>query len=165
MRKRISDKKLVEGIAFPDYIQREKVKDTHFRSFEKDYKTRDFLLLLILTVAVSLIVVRLFSLQIVSGAYYRGLSDGNRIKTVSIHAPRGIIFDRNAVPLVFNIPGFREIVNGKTRLLSTDEALTLLAKGKKDLEIDSLRSYPYRDIFVHVVGYISRISKEEVDRP
>jgi penicillin-binding protein 2 len=108
---------------------------------------------------------RLFFLQVIQGYYYRYLSDNNRTKTVTIHAPRGIILDRNGVPLVYNLPGFRENVNGKTVQIPQDEALGLIAAGKNDLEIDSLRSYPYKDAFAHVLGYVGQISKEELADP
>ena len=149
------------GAAFPENIRTEKLsKRTH--SYGKNYAIRSFLLPSILFLAIGILIVRLFFLQISFGTYYRHLSDNNRIKTVVIHAPRGIIFDRNGNSLVFNVPGFRQEVNGKTRLLEQEEALNLLAKGKKDLEVDSLRSYPYKDTFAHVIGYIGQISKEEL---
>jgi penicillin-binding protein 2 len=67
--------------------------------------------------------------------------------------------------LVFNLPGFRENVNGKTVLIPQDQALSLIAAGKKDLEIDSLRSYPYKQDFAHVLGYVGQISKDELADP
>ncbi len=149
------------GAAFSENIKTERLRGrTH--SYGKNYAIRSFLLPSILFLAISILIIRLFFLQISLGSYYRHLSDNNRIKTVIIHAPRGIIFDRNGSPLVFNVPGFREVVNGKTRLLGQEEALNLLAKGRKDLEVDSLRSYPYKDAFAHVLGYIGQISKDEL---
>ncbi len=149
------------GAAFGENIKTERLSK-RTNSYGKNYAIRSFILPSILFLAIGILIIRLFFLQISLGAYYRHLSDNNRIKTVIIHAPRGIIFDRNGSPLVFNVPGFREIVNGKTRLLGQEEALNLLAKGRKDLEIDSLRSYPYKDVFAHVLGYIGQISKEEL---
>lgn len=121
----------------------------------------------ILIAGVILLVARLFFLQILQGNNYRNLSDANRTRTIPIHAPRGIIFDRNGVPLVFNVPGFREVPVGtslenKTKLLGGDAALKLLSEGKTDLEIDSLRNYPYKDAIAHVLGYIGQISAEEL---
>jgi penicillin-binding protein 2 len=37
-----------------------------------------------------------------------------------------------------------------------------LSQGKTNLEIDSLRNYPYKDATAHVLGYIGQISKEEL---
>jgi penicillin-binding protein 2 len=56
-------------------------------------------------IAVFLIIcLRLVQLQVFEGDKYRKLSEGNRLKIVSTPAPRGIIYDRNGVPLVKNIP-------------------------------------------------------------
>jgi penicillin-binding protein 2 len=109
-----------------------------------------------------LLVGRLFFLQVIKGDSYRKLSDSNRTRTIPIHAPRGIIFDRQGVPLVFNTPGFREEVGGKTELVGRDDALKLLSEGKTNLEIDSLRNYPYKDAIAHVLGYIGQISEDEL---
>lgn len=49
---------------------------------------------------------RLGYLQVVQGNYYERLAEGNRIRLIPIMAPRGIIYDRNGVPLVSNRPGF-----------------------------------------------------------
>jgi len=151
------------GVAFPDYITSEKPKHGVRRFFDtKHSKMRTPLLPFFLVLLVLIVLCRLFILQIMQGSYYRNLSDSNRIRTVVVHAPRGIIFDRNRVPLTFNVPGFRETVKDKTRLIDSEEAIALIAKGKKDLEIDALRSYPYKDIFAHVIGYIGQISQEEL---
>ena len=99
---------------------------------------------------------------VTQGAYFQNLSNNNRIRTEIIHAPRGTIFDRNGKPLVYNVPGYRETINGKTKLLTQQEAVPLLAKGDKNLEIDSLRNYPYKDISSHVLGYLGQISPEEL---
>ncbi len=105
---------------------------------------------------------RVIYLQIIRGSYYSSLANANRVRTSVIHAPRGIIFDRNDIPLVFNVPGFRETADGKTRLLDNKDALSIIAGGGKNLEIDSLREYPYKDILAHVIGYIGQISPREL---
>jgi penicillin-binding protein 2 len=153
------------GPAFPDYIRTEKIRRRDKGFLRESYPMRILLITLLLAVAVGILFARLFFLQIIKGHYYRDLSDGNRIRTITIHAQRGIIFDRNGKPLVYNIPGFRQIVNGKTRLIENEEAMSLISSGKKDLEIDSLRSYAYKDIFAHVLGYIGQIFKEELSLP
>ncbi len=149
------------GPAFGDYIKLEK-SQKHQSHFSKNYSVRGYLLPVILVLAVVSIVARLFFLQIIKGVNYRNLSDTNRTRTISIHAPRGIIFDRDGVPLVFNVPGFRQTIGDKTALLDKNEALKLISSGKNNLEIDSLRNYPYNDVIAHVLGYIGQISKEEL---
>src|SRR3989344_3564596 len=149
------------GAAFPDYIHTEKIKRRN-NSWEKTYSIRNYLPLLILVAGVTLIFGRLFFLQVVKGADYRVLSDSNRTKTIEIHAPRGIIFDRNQTPLVFNVPGFRQTINGETKLIDKDRALELISKDNINLEIDSLRNYPFKDVLSHVLGYTGQISSVEL---
>lgn len=53
-----------------------------------------------------ILVVRVGQLQIVEGAYYRGVAEGNRIRIKRIEPQRGIIYDRDLNPLVQNIANF-----------------------------------------------------------
>lgn len=52
--------------------------------------------------AILLLAMRLWQLQILQGGEYRRLSEANRLRIVTMPAPRGIIFDRNNIPLVKN---------------------------------------------------------------
>src|SRR4030042_4156569 len=49
---------------------------------------------------------KVFYLQIVKGGYYKELSRENRIRSITIKAPRGIIFDQHGEKLVNNVPSF-----------------------------------------------------------
>ncbi|MCX6766268.1 MAG: penicillin-binding protein 2 [Candidatus Moranbacteria bacterium] len=49
---------------------------------------------------------RVFYLQIARGGYYSELSRENRVRSIVIKAPRGIIYDRNGEKLVNNVPSF-----------------------------------------------------------
>ncbi len=159
-------KKLKIGAAFADYIITEDYTGSkkHFDGGRSN-DIRWFFLPLIAGIIIVFLLVKLFSLQILNGSYYKKLADNNRTKTVLIHAPRGIIFDRNGVPLVFNIPGFRTSKNGKIHLLTQEDALPFLAQKNNNLEIDSLRQYPYKDSFSHALGYIGQISQQQLKNP
>lgn len=54
----------------------------------------------------SLVLLRLFTMQVLQGARYRELSEENRIRVEVIAAPRGEIRDRNGVLLADNVPSF-----------------------------------------------------------
>jgi len=157
-------KKIKVGAAFSDSIYSEKSSFTRLKHGfgGTDPKLRQVLFRILLFLAGGVLLFRLFFLQVVNGQQYRLLSDSNRTRTEIIHAPRGIIFDRHGIPLVFNMPGYREVINGKTIFLDQKAALPLLAKGDKRLEIDNLREYPFKDMAVHVVGYIGQISQDEL---
>lgn len=104
---------------------------------------------------------KLFNLQIINGAEYIKLADGNRVQIKLIHAPRGVIYDRNNKILARNDPGFRM---GKM-FLTRDDALKLEISGdakSKDLEVDHVRLYPLSEKTAHVLGYVSEISANEL---
>lgn len=52
------------------------------------------------------ITVRALQLQVADGADYRQQAEGNRSRIEWIPAERGIIYDRNGIPLVANVPTF-----------------------------------------------------------
>lgn len=45
-------------------------------------------------------------LQLIKGAFYASQAEKNRIRSIPIFAPRGIIYDRNGKQLVYNVPVF-----------------------------------------------------------
>ncbi|MDH4231331.1 MAG: penicillin-binding protein 2 [Nitrospirota bacterium] len=53
-----------------------------------------------------IILLRLWQLQILEGDELRKISESNRLRVIKVPAPRGIIFDRNGIPLVKNTPYF-----------------------------------------------------------
>ena len=160
-----------QGLAFGDHIKTEKIKhrrnDRYFR-----YSPRGILLLCFLGIVIIILLYKVISLQLFKGGYYRKLSDSNRIRNLVIHAPRGVIFDRNGIPLVFNLPGFKQVTIDahtgqvkKTVHLSKEQAVMQLSKGAKNIAVDSLRQYPYKDQLAHVIGYIGQISQTELSNP
>lgn len=117
-----------------------------------------------------IIFLRLFHLQIIQGKVNRNLADGNRIQTKIIHAPRGVIFDRNGKILAANSPAFRltsKTTEGKkkTQFITREQALEMEVKKdprEADLEVDNARNYPLKEKFAHVVGYVGQISEEQL---
>ncbi|MBF0565100.1 MAG: penicillin-binding protein 2 [Nitrospirae bacterium] len=87
-----------------------------------------------------LMCLRLYQMQILKGSEYRDAADSNRVRVMMLPAPRGIIYDRNGVPLVKNkpyyyasiMPGIKDVdTKGLAALLDMDEK-KLLQKLKKD---------------------------------
>jgi penicillin-binding protein 2 len=62
------------------------------------------LLLLIITMVLGMLLVKSFQLQIIKGDYWRSLADENRIRSYPIRPLRGIIYDKNKIPLAINVP-------------------------------------------------------------
>ena len=71
------------------------------------YNPRAAALLAIGLAILAVFVLRLWDVQIVHSADFRAQSDRNRFRLESIDAPRGIIYDRNGLPLVHNAPNFQ----------------------------------------------------------
>ncbi len=108
---------------------------------------------------------QLWTLQVVKGAENFALSEGNRVQTKISNAPRGIIYDRYRKVLARNNPAFRLKVGEETKIIDRETALLLEAKGSSEsanLEIDSVRFYPYDRTLAQVLGYTTEISKEEL---
>lgn len=149
------------GPAFLDYVSQDKTK------IRKNFKNlipqelSSLAPLFFLILALLLIVFRLFYIQILRGDYYKRLADENRTKTENIPAPRGVIYDRAGRALLANSPIFRIAQNGKIRDIGRDEALSLMAKNQK-VESIVRRDYLYKDAFSHVLGYVGRVSREEL---
>lgn len=130
--------------------------------------------------AFSLMIGRLFHLQIVHGKDNLELADSNRIQVKIIHAPRGVIYDRNGKILAQNEPGFRlsdpnnpsqkpvyseQSGRANSAYISREEYLKMEAANDprlKDLEIDSQRSYLFGIQESHVLGYLGEITEEEL---
>ncbi|MGE5042253.1 MAG: penicillin-binding transpeptidase domain-containing protein [Candidatus Levyibacteriota bacterium] len=154
------------GIAFSDYVEEQTFK---FSKHSHNYHASPSNLFLIVPVLVllgafSILLLRLFYVQVVQGAYYKTLAEQNRTRAVIVTAPRGIIFDRMGRPLVRNAPVFETIENGKASLITKEEALDLLNKGKS-VTATVARDYLYKGVFAHVLGYTGQISDEEIHQP
>jgi penicillin-binding protein 2 len=88
-------------------LKLENLKQFNWEVAEASTFQKHYLLLMLLVLAVLFIyVLRLWHLQVVQGHKYRYQSENNRIRLEDIPAPRGIIFDRNGVPLVENRPAY-----------------------------------------------------------
>ena len=76
-------------------------------TLRRQYGIPHILLMRMLMIAISVILIaRLGYLQIITGKQYQALAENNRIRIQEIKPIRGIIYDRNLVPLVKNQPSF-----------------------------------------------------------
>ncbi len=70
------------------------------------FRHRLIMLMIAVLLAVMVLVLRLFYLQVIKGQEFRRLSLNNSIRLQSIDAPRGFIYDRHGTLLVDNRPSF-----------------------------------------------------------
>ncbi|MBI4599997.1 penicillin-binding protein 2 [Candidatus Uhrbacteria bacterium] len=81
------------------------------------------LLFFIIILILGLFLARSASLQLWSGRGFAVLAQNNKIKTVTISARRGVLYDRNGAQLVQNIPRFVLQVNRTELPAGTDERM------------------------------------------
>jgi penicillin-binding protein 2 len=103
-------------------------------------KKRSKILLFFFVTSLLVLMARTFYLQIVKGEYYARLSENNRIRSIVIKAPRGIIKDYQGNILAKNIPGFdlvftpSKLPGGDELERMLDELSVLLSVPRKELE-------------------------------
>jgi penicillin-binding protein 2 len=90
------------------------------------------------------IVGQLWYLQVLEGGRFLDASDKNRIRIRPIAAPRGILFDRNGVPLVDNRPAFTLSIIPR----ELDDRDAVLGR------LSTLLALPYQEL-VDAVGRVS----------
>lgn len=150
------------------------ISDSLFLSVDEDSETPQMtpwaksLVIIVLIVTFSLLIGRIFHLQVVRGRENLVRADSNRIQVKTIHAPRGVIYDRNGKIIAQNEPAFRLInadLSKKPKLITREEALNLEVSNDPrllNLEIDSRRSYPYGEKTSHILGYLTEITENEL---
>ncbi|MFH0840723.1 MAG: penicillin-binding protein 2 [bacterium] len=73
----------------------------------RNFNFRKLIFIRILFILIFIILIsRVYYLQVVKGEYYNQLANGNRIRIERIEARRGVIYDRDMKPLVYNIANF-----------------------------------------------------------
>jgi penicillin-binding protein 2 len=82
-----------------------------------------------------IILLRLWQLQVLEGDKYRQLSENNRLRILSTPAPRGIIYDRNGIPLVKNVPLYSAyIMYDPAKGVDIGALSSLLGEDKQEVE-------------------------------
>ncbi|MBN1887254.1 MAG: penicillin-binding protein 2 [Thermoflexales bacterium] len=70
------------------------------------FRLRQLSFYIVILLVFGIFAARLWQLQVVQRDYWARQAESNRSRLVSLSAPRGIIYDRNGVPLVHNVPNF-----------------------------------------------------------
>ena len=119
----------------------------------------------LLIFAFGILIFRLVQLSIFEGERNRFLADTQRIRLRKISAPRGLIYDRNNIPLVSNWPIYRLCQKDKCEIISRQKALELQAEGEDaDLLLSIGRHYLLGESSAHLLGYLSEATRQEVEK-
>lgn len=137
---------------------------------------RVLLFTILLCICFFILFVRLFHLTVIRGHEYRTLADGNRIRELIRHAPRGIIRDRTGAAIVTNDAQFRLLKPCADRISgTTGPCVTYLSRQEGEriskaglptgtfLEADYRRRYELGQDAAHILGYTGEISAVELD--
>ncbi|HEY5810977.1 MAG TPA: penicillin-binding protein 2 [Povalibacter sp.] len=82
-----------------------RIKDHHAE--QRLFDQRALVAAILIALAIAAVIGRLFWLQVLKYDYFVDLSQGNRIKIEPIPPNRGLILDRNGVPLATNAPSYQ----------------------------------------------------------
>jgi penicillin-binding protein 2 len=82
-----------------------RIKDHHAE--QRLFEGRAIAAAVIMVIALGSVIARLVWLQVVQYEYFADLSQGNRIKIEPIPPNRGLILDRNGLPLATNAPSYQ----------------------------------------------------------
>ncbi|MES2746209.1 MAG: penicillin-binding protein 2, partial [Bdellovibrionota bacterium] len=82
---------------------------------------------IVLLMAISGLLLRLWYIQIYRGDYYREVSERNRVRKIEIPAPRGIIFDRNGEVVLGNRP-FYDLVYVPQYVTDKDTTFKIISR-------------------------------------
>jgi penicillin-binding protein 2 len=186
--------------------------ESNLTDVDSGKKHGSFLAILgITSLALIILVGRLYNMQILKGNDSLVIAEGNRVHEVVTRAPRGIVYDKNNIPLVKNVPNYdlniipnelpktesdrqnviRELakivsINEEeirkkltkevlftaqpilvTKDLSKDQSILIETK-IKDLpgirvDVNPVREYLDGGLLAHALGYVGRISEEELE--
>lgn len=101
------------------------------------FQRRAMVMLILVISLLSILIARMYQLQVVEHEIYTTLSDKNRVQVQSVAPPRGLIYDRNGVLLAENRPVF-SVTLVPERVGDMGQALAklgqLLSVSEEDLE-------------------------------
>jgi penicillin-binding protein 2 len=125
-------------------------------TFRQQLKGRFAVLGLTVVIALGVLLARLWSMQVLSGASYAAQAEDNRIRQVSIDAPRGRILDAKSRPLVTNRP-----------VMAVTLAPTVLTRADADQRIARLSTIigvPVEEIMKRLTSYKQERLKPRIVR-
>jgi penicillin-binding protein 2 len=102
-----------------------RIKDHHAE--QRLFEGRAIAAAIIMMVALGSVIARLVWLQVVQYDYFADLSQGNRIKTEPVPPNRGLILDRNGLPLATNAPSY-QLELTREQVVDIDATLVGLAQ-------------------------------------
>ncbi len=107
-------------------------------------------LIVIMVVIFSIIIAKLYYLQVLNGKNYRKMANANAEKVLTLEAPRGLITDKNGISLANEVVGYSltytDTVNAGTQIYTTLQKVFRILDENGQVQTDSfpLKIEPYR---------------------
>lgn len=128
-------------------------------SMDQDHRSRLGVLGVIIAVVISALAVRLWTMQVLNGESYAAQAENNRVREISLEAPRGRILDRNGVPLVTNRATLAVCVDP-----SHEDVRALLASTWNDDKADDPTSRQLEEMFGEIAQLTGTTPEEIFER-
>lgn len=109
-----------------------------------------------------ILLAKIIEVQVIKGNYYQNLSQSNRIRHITIPAPRGKILARGGEELATNVDIKKRIkFDSDGGFKITDDLTNATAE---EFITDYKRVYPMGDKFSHPLGYLAQVGDQEVGK-
>lgn len=138
------------------------MKNYYFQDYNNEHKisnNRILLVSIIIKILIFVLIVNLYKLQILNFKDYQTKSNENRIKIIPILPTRGIIYDRNGIPLAINRTIYQlEVIPEKVRNLNNciKNLKSIVDLNDKDMKIfEKKRNSKYTQRFLSLPLKIS----------
>ncbi|MHB1136305.1 MAG: penicillin-binding protein 2 [Coriobacteriia bacterium] len=115
----------------------------------QEFRSRFGVLGIVVVVVLSALLVRLWTMQVLNGESYAAQAENNRVREISLEAPRGRILDRNGVPLVTNRSALAVSIDP-----SHEDVRALLVKAWSEDTVDDPTSRELNEMFGEVAGLL-----------
>lgn len=137
------------------------------KTFSTSHRFQQRLFLVVISCFFSLLLMRLYHLQVVAGSFYRSKADGNRFYTRHLAEERGVFFDRFGDPLVVNVPKYYKLADrsslySQREAISHQAALHEMVADVDGVEYEIERHYLFPESTAHVLGYVSSVTADEI---
>ncbi len=128
-------------------------------TFQQQLKSRFAALGLIVILVLASLLLRLWSMQVLSGEKYAAAAKNNRIREISLDAPRGRILDRNGKELVTNRATLAVSIDP-----ANDEVRELIISGQSADKADDPTRADLERVFGGVAGLLGMTPQEVFEK-
>lgn len=128
-------------------------------TYRQELRGRFATLGIIIIVVLAALLVRLWTMQVLSSDTYVAMAENNRVREISLEAPRGRIFDRNGVELVTNRSALAVSVDP-----THDDVRDLLVRSRNADSADDPTRRELDEVFGELASMLGMTSSEVFEK-